>query len=99
MSKARELQAVDDARAMPEQHRVAESDPGRRLPSSAVEKRPTGNHVTVKLTVPQAQALVEAGEEWPNFTDMSGTQQNASRRGAKELRSALLGIGRGPTWK
>ncbi len=84
MSKARELQA---------------NDPGRRLPSSAVAKRRTGNYVTVMLTVPQAQALVEAGEEWPNFTDMSGTQRNASKRGAKELRSSLLAIGRGPTWK
>ena len=73
MSRARELQAVDDAR--------------------------TGSHITVKLTVPQAQALVEAGEEWPDFVDMSGTQRNASKRGAKALRTALLGIGRGPTWK
>ena len=86
MTRARELEATD---------------PGRRLPSSAVEKRPVGkrNSIRVTLTVRQAQALVEAGEEWPDFADMSGTQRNASKRGAKELRSALLGVGRGPTWK
>lgn len=58
-----------------------------------------GNFIRVKLTVPQAQALVEAGEEWPDFTDMSGHQIRASKRGAKALRTALLDIGRGPTWQ
>ena len=64
----------------------------------AMDNAKTGS-INVKLTVPQAQALVEAGEEWPDFVDMSGTQRNASKRGAKALRTALLGIGRGPTWK
>lgn len=58
----------------------------------------TVRRIHVWLTVPQAQALVEAGEEWPDFADMSGTQLRSSKRGAKALRSELLAIGREPTW-
>ncbi len=89
MTRARELQAAGLPADTP---RETFTRPTKGGASKA-------RRITVTLTVAQAQALVEAGEEWPDFTDMSGTQRNASKRGAKELRSALLGVGRGPTWK
>lgn len=92
--RARELQAADNAKAL---HHVA----GCTCSEHRVEERERvkkGNFINVKLTIPQAQALVEAGEEWPDFTDMSGHQIRASKRGAKTLRTALLAIGREPTW-
>ncbi len=102
MSRARELQAADSAR-----HHVAGCTcPAHTPPKSPPADRETfvrptkkSNYIMVKLTVPQAQALVEAGEEWPDFTDMEGVQLRASKRGAQSIRAALLAIGRGPTWK
>lgn len=96
MSRARELQAA--AQAL--NHVAGCTCPDHR---DAERKRVgkaggTIRRIHVWLTVPQAQALVEAGEEWPDFADMSGTQTRSSKRGAKALRAALLAIGRKPTW-
>ncbi len=69
----------------------------RELQASAPSWLPP-RHIKVTLTYQQAQALVEAGEEWPDFTDMTGTQMRCSKRGAKELRTALLKAGKAPHW-